>query len=59
MARGTLALPVPGMALGHFGSSLFFVFVPVETWKLYFATRKVEGGVSYTKRKLFKHSPSK
>jgi hypothetical protein len=30
---GTLALPWPKFALGYFGSFLFFVPIPLETWK--------------------------
>jgi hypothetical protein len=29
----TLALPVPGFALRHFGSFLFFVLLPLVSWK--------------------------
>ena len=30
---GTLALPVPRFALRHFGSFLFFVLIPLASWK--------------------------
>ena len=33
MARGTIALAVPGIALGHFGSFLLFVLIPLVSWK--------------------------